>query len=229
MFERIKTTSGLVLIFSNLIPLYGVFYQNWDAFWIVLLYWTENLIIGFFNVLRMIFVRVSNPIENLGKLLMIPFFIFHYGAFCGGHGLFIMALFRKDPEGLFDKPTWPFFFVFIELLVNVIKKVLEIFPQEMIIPFIALFLSHGFSFVYNFFIKEEFKNTNSKDLMGKPYTRIIVLHIAIITGAFPIMYFGSPVYLLVVLILIKIIIDLYLHNKEHKKFQIKQISTGDNS
>jgi len=99
----------------------------------------------------------------------------------------------------------------------------------MIIPFIALFLSHGFSFVYNFFIKEEFKNTNSKDLMGKPYTRIIVLHIAIIAGAFPIMYFGSPVYLLVVLILIKIIIDLYLHNKEHKKFQIKQISTGDNS
>jgi len=229
MLENLKKKSALFLIFSNLIPLYGIFFQNWDAFWIVLLYWTENLIIGFFNVLRMIFVRVSNPIENLGKLLMIPFFIFHYGAFCGGHGLFIMALFRKDPEGLFDKPTWPFFFVFIELLVNVIKKVLEIFPQEMIIPFIALFLSHGFSFVYNFFIKEEFKNTNSKDLMGKPYTRIVVLHIAIIAGAFPVMYFGSPVYLLVVLILIKIIIDLYLHNKEHKKLQIKQISTGDNS
>jgi len=62
----------------------------------------------------------------------------------------------------------------------------------------------------------------------KPYTRIVVLYIAIIAGALPVMYLGSPVYLLVVLIFLKIIIDLYLHNKEHKIFQIKQISTGDN-
>ena len=140
-----------------------------------------------------------------------------------------MVLFRKDPGSLFDKSAWPFFFFFIELLLNVIKKVLEIFPKEMIIPFIALFLSHGFSFVYNFFIKGEYRNTNSKDQMAKPYTRIVVLHIALIAGALPVMYLGSPVYLLVVLIFLKIIIDLYLHNKEHKIFQIKQISTGDNS
>jgi len=73
MLENLKKKSALFLIFSNLIPLYGVFYQSWDTFWIVLLYWTENLIIGFFNVLRMAFVRVSKPIGNLGKLLMIPF------------------------------------------------------------------------------------------------------------------------------------------------------------
>jgi hypothetical protein len=219
MINSIKSKSGLLLILSNLIPIYGVFYQGWDAFWIVLLYWSENLMLGFYNVLRMAFVRVSNPVENLGKLFMIPFFIFHYGAFYGGHGLFIMAMFRKDPGSFFDKPSWPFFFVFIELLVNVIKKILEIFPSEMIIPFLILFLSHGFSFVYNFFIKEEYKNTNSKNLMTKPYTRIIVLHIAIIAGAFPVMYFGSPVYLLVVLILLKIIIDLFLHMREHKNLQ----------
>ncbi len=78
-----------------------------------------------------------------------------------------MVLFRKDPGSLFDKSAWPFFFFFIELLLNVIKKVLEIFPKEMIIPFIALFLSHGFSFVYNFFIKGEYRNTNSKDQTAK--------------------------------------------------------------
>ncbi|NIP39187.1 MAG: hypothetical protein GWO07_14580 [Candidatus Dadabacteria bacterium] len=219
MFERIKTTSGLVLILSNLIPIYGVFYQNWDAFWIVLLYWSENLIIGFYNVLRMVFVKVKSPAENLGKLFMIPFFIFHYGAFCAGHGLFILAMFKKDPGSIFEKSTNPSFFIFMDLLMNVIKKVLEIFPTEMIIPFLTLFLSHGFSFVYNFIMKGEYKNVKSKDLMSQPYMRIIVLHVAIIAGAFPVMYFGSPVYLLVVLIFIKIMIDLYLHNKEHKKLQ----------
>ena len=227
MTDRIKSKSGLLLIFSNLIPLYGVFYQNWDAFWIILLYWSENLIIGFYNVLRMIFVRVESPAENIGKLFMIPFFIIHYGAFCAGHGFFILTMFKKDPGNIFEKTTSPSFFVFIDLLINVVKKVLEIFPAEMLIPFLTLFLSHGFSFVYNFILKGEYKKIKSKDLMAQPYMRIAVLHVAIIAGAFPIMYFGSPVYLLVVLIFIKIIIDLYLHMREHKKLQKSYIKMGE--
>lgn len=217
--DSIKSKSGVILILSNLIPLYGVFYQNWDAFWIVLLYWSENLIIGFYNVFRMATVKVKHPAENVGKLFMIPFFIFHYGAFCAGHGLFIMAIFKKDPGDLMNQNTWPFFLVFIELLVNVINKVIEIFPKVMIIPFLTLFLSHGFSFVHNFLLKGEHKNVKSRDLMGQPYIRIAVLHIAIIAGAFPTMYFGSPFYLMVVLIFMKIVIDIILHNREHEKFQ----------
>lgn len=223
MLERIKTTSGLVLIVSNIIPIYGVFYQSWDAFWIVLLYWSENLIIGFYNVLRIIFVKASTPAENVSKLFMIPFFIVHYGGFCAGHGFFIMMMFKRDPGNLFEDISAPGFFVFIEMLISVVRKILEILPDNMLLAFFTLFLSHGFSFVYNFIIKGEYMNVKAKDLMSQPYIRIGVLHIAIIAGAFPVMYFGSPVYLLVVLILIKIIIDLYLHNKEHKKFQ-KEIS-----
>ncbi|NIP30859.1 MAG: hypothetical protein GTN99_06160, partial [Candidatus Dadabacteria bacterium] len=108
------------------------------------------------------------------------------------------------------------------------RKALEIFPKEMIVPFLILFLSHGFSFIHNFILKGEYKNIRSKDLMSQPYMRIVVMHIAIIAGAFPVMYFGSPIYLLVVLIFIKIIIDLYLHNKEHNKFQINISDKGVN-
>jgi len=86
ILDSIKSKSGALLILSNMIPLYGVFYQNWDAFWIVLLCWSENLIIGFYNVLRMATVKVKHPAENVGKLFMIPFFIFHYGCFVLGTG-----------------------------------------------------------------------------------------------------------------------------------------------
>ena len=41
------------LLIANAIPLWGVIFLGWDAFYIVLLYWTENLIIGFYNVLKM--------------------------------------------------------------------------------------------------------------------------------------------------------------------------------
>ena len=39
----------------NMIPLIGVLYLKWDAFHIVSLYWAEDLVIGFYNVLKIAF------------------------------------------------------------------------------------------------------------------------------------------------------------------------------
>ena len=50
--------STQALTVANLLPLIGVVFLGWDAAAIVLLYWIENLIIGLFNVLRMILVKV---------------------------------------------------------------------------------------------------------------------------------------------------------------------------
>jgi hypothetical protein len=41
----------LALLAANAIPLFGVVFLGWDAFHIVLLYWAENIVIGF-NALR---------------------------------------------------------------------------------------------------------------------------------------------------------------------------------
>lgn len=220
LFIYFKDPPIVVLVLVNLLPLYGVFFLDWDAFWIVLLYWTENIILGFYNILRMALVNVKYPAANIGKFFMIPFFAFHYGAFCAGHGLFILALFKKDVGRLFGNESWPFLLVFVELFVNVIKKVADLISPEMYYAILSLFISHGFSFVYNFFIKDERNNTDMKKLMSAPYTRIVILHIAIIAGAFPVMILGSPAYLLVVLVFLKIIIDIYLHFKEHKKLRL---------
>src|SRR6185436_17917016 len=51
-------TSACVLIATNALPLLGVLFLGWDTFSIVALYWSENLIIGAINVLKMI---VCNP------------------------------------------------------------------------------------------------------------------------------------------------------------------------
>ena len=50
-----------------------------------------------------------------------------------------------------------------------------------------------------------------------PYGRIVVLHLAIIFGAFATMLLGSPVFLLVILVLGKIILDLKMHFRAHQK------------
>ena len=62
-----------------------------------------------------------------------------------------------------------------------------------------------------------------KKLMGQPYTRVVILHVAIIAGGVPIMLLGSPVPLLCILVLLKVGMDICLHMKEHK------IATDDDS
>jgi len=88
----------IALLAANTIPLWGVAFLNWDAFVIVALYWSENLIIGFYNVLKIAFARTTNAsdiVTHLSKLFLIPFFIIHYGGFTAIHGLFIRNRSRK--------------------------------------------------------------------------------------------------------------------------------------
>ena len=74
------------LLAANAVPLVGVLFFWWDAFGIVLLYWSENVAVGFYNILKIAFVKVKEPKEHLGKLFMIPFFMVHFGGFTGWSG-----------------------------------------------------------------------------------------------------------------------------------------------
>jgi hypothetical protein len=58
--------------------------------------------------------------------------------------------------------------------------------------------------------------------MHQPYQRIVAMHIAIIAAGVFVMKLNSPMPLLIILILLKIGIDLFLHNNSHKKVRIKK-------
>ena len=208
----------ITLLAANAIPLFGVLFLNWDAFYVVLLYWTENIVIGFYNVLKMIFAAVPHPIAHLGKLFLIPFFIVHYGGFTAVHGFFVLALFHKDGQGPpMDGMDWPCFLVFVQMLFNVIKYMYSVIPPQVRFAVLALFISHGVSFVQNYLIKREYTTAKPDKLMGSPYGRVIVMHITILAGGFLTMAVGSPAPLLVVLVGLKTILDVNLHNRSHKK------------
>jgi hypothetical protein len=205
------------LLIANAIPVWGVLFLGWDAFYIVLLYWTENLIIGFYNVLKMAFAAVPYPAAHLGKLFLIPFFIIHYGGFTAIHGFFVMALFHKGQGPPMEGMNWPCFLVFVQMLFNVSKYMYSVIPQQVRLVVLALFVSHGVSFVQNYLVNGEYAAAKPDKLMGSPYGRVFVMHIAIIAGGFLTMAAGSPTALLVVLVVLKIVLDVNLHNREHKK------------
>ena len=214
----------IALIAANIIPLWGVVFSGWDAFYIVLLYWSENLAVGFYNVLKMAFASVSKPVEHLGKLFLIPFFTIHYGGFMGVHGLFILALINKDGLNFMNNINWPCFLAFLQILLNVIRQAYSLMPQAMRYALGALFVSHGISFVFNYLIKGEYRSAKPDKLMGNPYGRVAVMHIAIIFGAFLTMALGSPVGILIVLVALKTFLDVIFHLRQHRKQQLRVAS-----
>jgi hypothetical protein len=193
----------LVLIAANAVPLLGVLGSHWTVFSVILLYWCENVIIGAFNVLRMLCANPRSLATDAGKLAVIPFFIFHYGMFTTVHGIFVLALFGPH-TALTGFPGPATFLAAI--------RAAGIWPAALVIA-----VSHGFSFVHNYLMSGEYRNAALQRLMAQPYARVIVLHIAILAGGFAAQAMGQPVIALVILIVLKTAIDLKAHLAERKK------------
>jgi hypothetical protein len=217
--EHLGNVPLVALVLANMAPIYGVVYFGWDAFNIVLLYWAENVVIGFYSVLKIMFAKAEHPIVYVFRLFPAAFFVLHYGAFVGVHGVFIFALFSKDKGSDmmgFGGHSWPCFLVFVQILVNVIRHCWLTIPADMKYAIGVLFVSHGVSFVRNYLMGGEYLTSATKDLMGQPYARIMIMHVAIILGGFVSMSMGSPMGVLIVLVVLKTIIDVKLHLRQHQ-------------
>jgi len=210
------TPAAVMLVLVNAAPLAAVFVFRWDAADLVLLYWTENLIVGAFNVLRML---VADPPDGSGpasKLFMIPFFIIHFGIFCTVHGLFLVFLLEigagsAGPQldafgsgGLLGMPG------------ALVRALWTDAPRGAAWVLAGLAVSHAGSFVQYSLLGGERTSATVSQLMTRPYRRIVVMHLTIMAGAALTLFLDSPPSLLMVLVLVKLVLDLLLHNREHR-------------
>lgn len=205
----------VALVVVNLLPLVGVVFWGWDVGAIVVLYWSENLILGAFTILKMI---VKSPVGGFFQSL---FFSLHYGGFCAVHGLFLLNLMLGiDDDPMAESSSFgPL--VFFDLLFGVVRLVLDNAPSQWLWVFLGLTLSHGISLVFNYFGAGEHRRVSLGDLMSAPYKRIVILHIAIIFGGLGIQALGEPVALLLVLVLLKVVMDVVLHRREHRALEAR--------
>jgi hypothetical protein len=87
--------SSLALIGANLVPIVGVLLFGWALGDIMVLFWVESAVIGFYNVLKMIVV------EKWVAVVAAPFFVGHFGGFMAAHFMFIYYLnFALGTRGL---------------------------------------------------------------------------------------------------------------------------------
>jgi len=197
-----KLPTVITLVLANSIPLAGVLFLGWETFPLVFLFWIENVIVGGFNVLKMLLCAPQNGVNWLAKAFLIPFFCFHYGMFTLVHGIFVVGLFGKQFRQGAPGPDG-------ELFVRLISE------QHLWVAVLALTASHGFSFVWNYLLRGEYRTASLPALMRQPYGRVVVLHVAILGGGFLLMALGSPVAGLALLVVLKIALDVRAHVKQH--------------
>jgi hypothetical protein len=198
------TSTALYLVLVNLIPLFGVLFFDWSVYSILIIYWLESAVIGFWNIMKMrksearskpgeiISTRLNGkPITQMAKPAIIFFFIIHYGIFMTVHGAFVLLFFGLQTG--FDAD-----------------------PLGIVLAAVSLFVSHGLSYKQNFIGKGEYKKKSVDRLMMEPYGRILIMHFVIIGGAFLIASFNGPEILVVLLVVLKIILDLAGHAWEHR-------------
>ena len=219
-----RRASSLILILANLIPLAGVVLFQWDVLAILLLYWAESVIIGVLNVLRMVACKTDNILHGVLpqlagrplptelsksipsgagvalKFFLIPFFIVHYGMFCFGHLIAVLGIFSDTGMSL-----------------RAAFSLSHLWQISFWIAVAAIAGSHLFSFITNYIGGGEYKRANLVLLMHRPYGRIVAMHVAIVFGAGLVMWLGSPLPMLLILIVAKTILDIRLHEKERRK------------
>jgi hypothetical protein len=206
-----RQPSVIALVLANLVPVFGVLVLHWEVFPLMFLFWSENVIVGAFNVLKMLTNQPASPAMWIGKIFFIPFFCFHYGMFTLIHGIFVIDVFGGRANGAhgfkgvhgFPGPGefW-----------NIAMQ------NELGWAILGLAVSRGISFLTNYIGKGEYQRVNLAQLMGQPYGRIVIMHVAILFGGFLMMALHSPVVGLLLLVVLKTMFDLGGHAGERKKF-----------
>ena len=195
--QSLKDPSARGLVFSNLAVIIIALLEQWNLGTMMFVYWWQNVIIGFFNVLRILGCKnftvknvaaISPEMVWIGKSCVAGFFIIHYGFFHFGYLSFLKMFFGHSTDMKM---------VFLSVLI--------------------FFINHLFSFIYNY--KNDCSNQTIRQLMFSPYPRIIPMHITIIAGMFILLLLQNAFaekLVLVFFLTFKTVIDVKMHVFEHQ-------------
>jgi len=214
-----------LLVVANLVPLAGVLFLDWDLATIVALYWVENGVIGAFALARMATAegvevdpgavtingravpraQLENPAT--ARLVLMPFFLVHYGMFWFVHGVFVW----------FGLPQ-----MWAQMGAGTGPPHLSTIAWA--IP--VLVLSHGASFLFNWLWGGERRTSSPAREMAAPYGRVIILHVTIVLGAFAVAAIGAPIGALVIMVVLKTVADLGAHLAERERADTRARTGG---
>src|SRR4030095_14401988 len=200
------TQSDWSLIIANLIPVIGVWFLNWSAKEVFLVYCFETIIIGGFTLLKILIpglIIKKDEWQTTGGSstkqpfwLFMLFFLVHYGLFVTVQmGIFFAVSGIGDQFGV---TFFNFFSRWSSMLTNDAYIMLGVF-----------IVSYGFRLTTDFILSGDYKTSSLGYLMFQPYGRIFVQQVTVILGSM-FLSFGAGKIFILVFALIKIFFEVFI-------------------
>jgi len=204
-FRKKLTRDDWVIIISNLIPVFGVWFLGWSAVEAFIVYALETLIIGILTVLKLFiatFYRKKDDWQNNGSttkvsgLFFIFFFIMHFGIFAA-----VQTSIFAGTAGIIPQGKSPLYF-FFNWWTYINKDI-----GYMLAGFIISYLARDF---LPFLHRGDYKNVPMMLLIFQPYGRIIIQQFTVILGSM-FLTFKLGVAFILVFALVKIFVEVYFN------------------
>lgn len=204
--------SILSLIITNLFLMVMAIILGWKTYDQMMVFWCENLVIGFYTVFKIPFCKMVDPEQYAHyvvppkyiRIVIIPFFLLHFLLFCALHLVFINMMFASETEAYAE--------------VHQASLFPEINREAMLYAIIALLINHGVSYFVNFIGRKEYLKFKIDEMMFVPYRRLVFVHLIVLAFGILVSITGaSSAAMVVIFFLTKIWIDFRRHKVEHSQ------------
>jgi hypothetical protein len=222
-FRAVSRPALVALVIANACVAFQTVRHEWGYYEVMLIYWVEVIILGCYNVLRMLVVGVAGaaPLgawaarwvdlgSTLNRLALtaigVGFFVVKFGTFALSIGLFVLLLpaflaVEGDGSG------------------SSLHRALLAAGPGFLTAAGVLCLSHGVSFVRNFLAGREYDRIDVVSLAFWPYVRLSLVAVTLLVGlaiAGVLPGVGRHAAFAGAMVLLKLGVDLISHLFEHR-------------
>ncbi|RNC85044.1 MAG: hypothetical protein ED556_10770 [Winogradskyella sp.] len=167
------------------------------AYTVLFGYFFETIIIGIFNCFKIYRCSAHEKKSSIGTIL---FFCAHYGGFIAVQSIFLFSIFSFSGDGeLFMEP--------FHLIDN---YQIAIGFEGMHWMLLILFIGQLLKYYFDFLVPKKYTKFTGKEIMFKPYLRILIQQFVVILGGFFIILSEASIITAILLVIFRFITDFFL-------------------
>lgn len=191
-------SSAVMLVIANVYPVIDMLWKGEPIGSILVIYWMQMMIIGFWNCLRLVVVA------RWWAVLIVPMFVLIY--------LSIVNIFGFIAGGLLDDQM------------RGTEWVENFSLWNYWLPALFFFATHGLSFWENFIGDREYEKIGWEDQVGKPFLRAMPMWVAALAGGFIGGFFNTAAVAALFVLPVKTAFDLIGHFVEHDALDFDEVT-----
>lgn len=189
---------------------WGALGLGWSPFVVMMLFWFENVVIGAFNVVKMLMTGARlGGAGLLAGVAIGAFFTVHYGLFTAVHGVFVVLLFggaelgRDAMNGGLGGAA--------SAMVHSLFAARDGWLAAAAIVLLQL------SGLVQWLARMREAPPPLKELMSAPYGRIVILHVTLLASGFLVQALKAPLAGALLLVGLKLAYDMVMLGREHRR------------